>query len=310
MKLNKLAFVVRITLFGGVLAATVNAQPSLRAALDFDGDGKADRTIFRSDENYWHIKTQSFELHRPFGAASTDTIAPGDFDGDGKGDIAIWRETEGRFHYFQSSTNTAGSRQLGLAGDEPVARDYDGDGKTDCAVVRRTAGNLYWYIWESLSNLQVGYQYGISSDFPAPGDYDGDGRFDRAVQRAAGGYLYFYVFQSTAGSFSVQFGQASDLFVPGDYDGDGKTDIAVVRGDDPNGNYEWYIRRSSDGSSLPAMYFGLPGRADVPVQADYDGDGKTDIAVWVGSSPYVFHVQQSTNGLLSSVQYGKAGIFL
>ena len=228
--------------------------------------------------------------------------------------MAIWRETEGRFHYFQSSTNTAGSSQWGQSGDEPVARDYDGDGKTDCAVVRRSGGSLYWYIWESLSNNQVGYQYGISSDFPAPGDYDGDGRFDRAVQRLSGQNLFFYIYQSTAGAFSVQFGDLGDLFVPGDYDADGKTDIAVVRGDffnaaNTESKYEWYIRKSSDGSSLPAMYFGYPDFADVPVQADYDGDGKTDLAVWRGSSPYVFYVQQSSNGLLSSVQYGTAGDF-
>lgn len=214
MKLNKLAYVARLTLLGALLAITVTAQPSLRTALDFDGDGKADRSVFRSTDSHWHIKTQSSELHRPFGTPPLDTITPGDYDGDGKGDIAVWRESEGRFHYFQSSTNTAGSRQMGQAGDEPVARDYDGDGKTDCAVVRRTGGSLYWYIWESSTNSQIGFQYGISTDFPAPGDYDGDGRFDRAVQRVSGGNLYFYVFQSTAGAFSVQFGLAGDLFVP------------------------------------------------------------------------------------------------
>lgn len=80
---------------------------------------------------------------------------------------------------------------------------------------------------------------------------------------------------------AMQWGLATDVLVPADYDGDRKTDIAVWR---PESGV-WYIRRSSDDSLLIVQW----GKAtvhpygvmpDVPVPADYDGDGQADIAVW------------------------------
>ncbi len=64
-----------------------------------------------------------------------------------------------------------------------------------------------------------------------------------------------------------------------DYDGDGKTDLTVLR-QDANGNYVWYTLQSRDGfrSSVfgrrVANVFG-----DAMMSDDYDGDGRTDIAV-------------------------------
>jgi hypothetical protein len=88
--------------------------------------------------------------------------------------------------------------------------------------------------------------------------------------------------QSAADSFAaVKWGLATDVLVPGDYDGDGIDDIAVWR---PETGI-WYILQSSDGQILYASW-GMSTRhptgslPDVPVPADYDGDGRTDIAVW------------------------------
>ena len=64
--------------------------------------------------------------------------------------------------------------------------------------------------------------------------------------------------------------------VAADFDGDGTTDVAVFR----QANGHWYIRLSSDGSTLDKVW-GLG--SDVPVAADYDGDGKADIGVWRGT---------------------------
>jgi hypothetical protein len=51
---------------------------------------------------------------------------------------------------------------------------------------------------------------------------------------------------------------------------------------------------------LSAAQFGIP--TDFPVAADYDGDGKTDIAVYRPEGGY-WYLQKSTEGF-GSVQFG------
>jgi hypothetical protein len=81
-------------------------------------------------------------------------------------------------------------------------------------------------------------------------------------------------------SVAAQFGQPGDIPVRGDYDGDDRIDIAVYR---PSTGV-WYIQPSHHdcyalgGCPFVSVQWGQDG--DVPVPGDYDGDGRTDIAVW------------------------------
>lgn len=292
-----------------LLAAPLNAQVSLRKALDFDGDGKADWSIFRPSTNtWWILGSKNFSITgQEFGNATTDFLTPGDFDGDGKGDIAVWRETNGTWFVLKSSTNTISTFVWGASGDEPVARDYDGDGKTDYAVARRTGGNMLWYIYQSSNNAVAAYQWGLSTDFVAPGDFDGDGKFDIAVQRTgptATSPLSWFIYASTEGVKAFDYGITTDEFVPGDYDGDGRTDIAVVRaGPTPSSELAWYILRSSSSFfDIWAVGYGVSG-TDVVVQNDYDGDGKTDLAVW-RSTTGAWYTLNSTNFQTQAIGWG------
>ena len=290
------------------IASLAFGQVSLRRAMDFDGDGKADYVIFRPSNNYWYILTsQNNVVIQPWGIANEDHLVPGDYDGDGKADLAVWRDTNGIWFVINSGTSTVSIAQFGVTGDEPVARDYDGDGKTDFAVVRRSNGAMIWYILRS-SDLSLSVaQFGLSTDYTAPGDYDGDGKFDLAVQRPGASpnqLSTFFINQTTAGFRAVPWGFANDFVVPGDYDGDGKTDIAVVReGATASDNLWWYIIKSSDGEPL-VVPFGLTG-TDYTAQGDYDGDGKTDIAVWRNSTGQFFVFNQVTISL-TAIQWGTA----
>lgn len=282
------------------IASLAFSQVTLRRAMDFDGDGKADYVIFRPDNNYWYILTsQNNVVIQPWGIANEDHLVPGDYDGDGKADLAVWRDTNGIWFVINSGTSTVSIAQFGVTGDEPVARDYDGDGKTDFAVVRRSNGAMLWYVLRS-SDLGLSVaQFGLSTDYTAPGDYDGDGKFDLAVQRPGANptdLSTFFINQTTAGFRAVPWGFANDFVVPGDYDGDGKTDIAVVReGATASDNLWWYIIKSSDGGPL-FVPFGLTG-TDYTAQGDYDGDGKTDLAVWRNSTGQFFVFNQVTLSL-------------
>lgn len=101
-----------------------------------------------------------------------------------------------------------------------------------------------------------------------------------------------------------------------DFDGDGKTDAAVTR--DVAGTLVWYVQRSSDGGLSAVSWglakdFGYPP-ADTPVPADFDGDGKTDIAVrritWkIGDPPFssIWYILESSTDKMVAIRWGTHG---
>jgi hypothetical protein len=216
------------------------------------------------------------------------------------------------------------SVQWGLATDTLVPGDYDGDGKTDIAVYRLgpafnfpvTPANYIWYIRRSSDNTFIARQWGtnvfIEWDTPTPADFDGDGITDLAVYTLSdgiGGAGRFKLLKSSDSAVNiVEWGRNTDLRIPADYDGDGKADPAVYRGNlfggagGPEINL-WYILNSSTGT-VRIERFGLT--TDNRVPADYDGDGKTDLAVWRSSDGFWYRINSRDNSF-SAIQFGVSG---
>jgi hypothetical protein len=262
---------------------------------------------------------------------ASDYFVPADFDGDQKTDLAVWRAGPpfGSFFYiFESSTNSLRMETFGQELDDPtIVRDFTGDGKADPAVYRDglTSGDpSYWFYLASdgpLSGQVVATQFGQRNDFPVPGDYNGDGKADFVVQRDANNgtnQAVFYIHNGTGGpdvqvpgeDQAVIFGAPLDMVVPGDYDGDGKTDLATVRSS--GGQLMWFIRPSSTGignGKFPDTIWGL-STSDYVAQGDYDGDGRTDIAVWRPdpdpAQNYFYILGSSTGAPMSPVEWGQA----
>jgi hypothetical protein len=81
-------------------------------------------------------------------------------------------------------------------------------------------------------------------------------------------------------------------------DGDSKSDVVVYR----SGTGKWLIRRSTDGG-LTQVDWGCSFCGDVPVPADYDGDGFSDVAVYRTGE---WFIRRSSDGATVDTYWGCA----
>ena len=276
----------------GLARLSNNVQPT--APFDYDGDGKADVSVFRASENKWYVlRSSDSAIYQPVFGIAGDIPVPADFDGDRKTDVAIYRPSSGQW-WYQSSINGAQiAATFGSSGDIPRPSDFDGDGRADLVLFRPSTST--WLRFGSTAGSVPNVAFGLAGDQPLIGDFDGDGRSDLAIFRPSNGD-WWYSASSAGGAFrNVHWGQTGDLPVPADFDGDSKTDFAVYRPSDGG----WYIYNSGDGS-FTTTAFGTS--SDRPVAGDYDGDGRADIAIFRPSGG-LWYLLRSTSGF-AGLQFG------
>jgi hypothetical protein len=111
-------------------------------------------------------------------------------------------------------------------------------------------------------------------------DFHGDGKSDVSVFRPSD--RYWYIRRSLGDQDYIRWGLDTDKPVPGDYDGDGRTDVAVHRkliAFPETGT--WWVMYSQDHNYCVTRWASNNiGEFDIPVPADYDGDGETDLAYY------------------------------
>ena len=252
---------------------------------DIDGDGKSDLVVWRPASGMWFFLTSSSNLDIDSYFAlqlglPQDIPLSGDFDGDGLMDPVVWREQTGEW-FFRLSTSSFSeiSRiQWGLPGDSPIVADVDGDGKDDLTVYRSTQGLFFSLLssneFDPLSPFLV--PLGDQQSTPLLADFNGDQIADYTTFLRPQG-----IWTSARNNGEIiqviPWGEALDQAMTCDWDHDGLNDHVIVRSDSSSPLLNWYV--ATTGGAVYTAQFGID--ADIPsCNKDFDGDGKTDIAVW------------------------------
>lgn len=263
------------TAFRGIAFAPTAGAPVIpQHIVDFNGDGKTDWSILHDNGTniVWvtGINGSSTVDYKYWGnGALGDLQEPGDYDGDSKTDAAVFRPSAQAFYILRSQTGTfLASPVSGINGD--FVDDYDGDGKDDAASINPVGNDTVWTYTPS-----AGANAGVPKQ--------------------------------------VTWGYSSDYTAPGDYNGDGKADFLAQRSvGDAEGHAVFYIHYGDGVNNPPVnsvdlgVVFGLD--TDTIVPGDYDGDGKTDIAVVrnIGGQWYWFYRKSSTGATVFLGGWGRA----
>ena len=253
--------------------------------------------------------TPSLIAHLPSGGEA-------DTDGDAAGDLLVYKLSAGQWNIWSSSQqSTVGSVQWGnpQTGDVPLVGDFDGDGLTDLAVYAHLTGT--WSLRRTVAGAS-GTSFGAVSwgnpsagDVPLIGDFDGDGKSDLTVY--SGGVWRLRA--TTWGAEGTELGAVfwgnqatSDVPLLGDFNGDGKSDLAVYS----SLTGVWSLRQTTNGVagvSLGTVNWGNPSTLDLPLVGDFNGDGKSDLAVY-SLATGIFSLRATIQGAdgysLAAIQWG------
>lgn len=226
--------------------------------------------------------------------APTSALAAADFNADGNLDLAMINSLNGyslvALGYGSGAFNSAGALYTSGFPEAVAVGDFNGDGKLDAAVASGGSAKYpYSGISVSLGNgdgsftQASGSPASVGQDLSAivAGDFNGDGKLDLAVTDY-GADAVLILIGNGDGTFQAPItepvGNAPMALVTGDFNNDGKLDLVASNYGDGTVTL---LLGNGDGTFTQASgspYAVGKGPAAM-VAADFNGDGKLDLAV-------------------------------
>jgi hypothetical protein len=223
----------------------------------------------------------------------------GDFTGDGRTVLAVANHYDKTISVLLGNGDGTFQNQMtyavGNGPDAIVAGDFTGDGRTDLAVANEGSfdsngnpipgsSNVSVLLGNGDGTFQAPVTYAVGSfpDALTCGDFTADGRTDLAVANYDDNTVSVLLGNGD-GTFQNQVTYAVGLdptsVVAGDFTGDGRTDLAVAN---PSSSTVSVLLGNGDGTFQNQVTYavGTLGSApDAIVAGDFNGDGRTDLAI-------------------------------
>lgn len=307
----------------------------------FDSDGKVTTDFLGGNDIAYDIALQAdgkivVAGTKDLGSSAVQDFALARYNGDGSLDTSFGMGGKVTTDFFSNlddaravavqpdgkivvggSAVTATNTSFALAryqSDGSLDESFDGDGKVVTGfggsynavsdIVIQTSGKI---IAVGSALIKTGSVFALArykKDGSPDTTFDIDGKLTTNFENTAGGSAANAATLETDGRLVVagtisQSNSAIVRYLLGiaraDFDGDGTTDLSFFR----RSEGFWYLRRSTDG----AAEIGLGSRTAKIVPADYDCDGRTDVAIFSEGN---WQIERSALGPIS-INFGASG---
>ncbi|MBK8465306.1 MAG: VCBS repeat-containing protein [Chloracidobacterium sp.] len=316
----------------------IGANTFAYAKSDFNVDGKIDFAAVNSDLRTVSVAfgddaggfgpprtyPTTLSTYSPYNPYS---LAAGDLNSDGKPDLVAGSFSENRLAILLN--NGSGGFLAPVTYTPPApsqgefyeleAADFNGDGKTDIAAVQRQTGKqVRIFLGDGLGNLTATTAVNVSGNdtIAEVADLNGDGISDLVVSggTTGNGHYISFIYGNISASYSLTFGfsvlETASAINVAHINSDELLDLVIGFYDSttPTSHYiRPWLRNGSGytaGTIIDLTYSFPP--SDIAV-ADYDNDGKNDIAATIGSAfsdgVFVFRLRGNGNGTFSDLKY-------